>query len=98
MSENETFIKFKEIYDEIKKQNEYLEKQGFNDEQIKVIGDLVANKEYLLSKYKDRLEKDKKDISHLIDIINHNCTELKTTSDEFMVLKLWQDKLEDKNE
>lgn len=47
MSEEEKFIKFKEIYDEMKKQYDYLEKEGFNDEQILIIEKLIANKEYL---------------------------------------------------
>ena len=44
---------------------------------------------------KNRIEEDKEDIRHLLDIINHNCNELKCNSDEWLVLKGWQDRLKE---
>lgn len=44
---------------------------------------------------KNRVEEDKEDIRHLLDIINHNCNELKCNSDEWLVLKGWQDRLKE---
>lgn len=48
-------------------------------------------------KLKNRIEEDKEDIRHLLDIINHNCNELKCNSDEWLVLKGWQDRLKEGN-
>lgn len=42
-----------------------------------------------------RIENDEEDIRHLLDIINHNCNELKCNSDEWLVLKCWQDRLKE---
>ena len=44
-------------------------------------------------KLKNRIEEDKEDISNLMDVLNKNCSELKCTSDEWLVIKLWQDRL-----
>ena len=44
-----------------------------------------------------RIENDEEDIRHLLDIINHNCNELKCNSDEWLVLKGWQDRLKEGN-
>ena len=44
-------------------------------------------------KLKKRIEEDKEDISSLMNVISKNCSELKCTSDEWLVIKLWQDML-----
>ena len=44
-------------------------------------------------KLKKRIEEDKEDISNLMSVLNKNCSELKCTSDEWLVIKLWQDRL-----
>lgn len=64
---------------------------------------LVCQKNYLSIKYIESLEQQckkqkeviddyKEDISNLLDIINKNCNELKCTSDEWLVIKKYQEK------
>ena len=41
---------------------------------------------------KEVIDDYKEDISNLLDIINKNCNELKCTSDEWLVIKKYQEK------
>ena len=43
-------------------------------------------------KQKEVINDYKEDISNLLDIINKNCNELKCTSDEWLVIKKYQEK------
>lgn len=45
-----------------------------------------------IKKQKEVIDDYKEDISNLLDIINKNCNELKCTSDEWLVIKKYQEK------
>jgi len=63
-------INFGELYYEMKQEEKYLKEQGFNDEQVMVIGKLTANKKYL----ERQLTKKDKQIDLMIeDMINQKC-------------------------
>lgn len=70
-----------------------------NEDAIKMFNALIGEKENSIiqenHQLKDIIEEDKEDIRHLLDIINHNCNELKCNSDEWLVLKGWQDRLKE---
>lgn len=52
----------------------------------------IENLEQQCKKQKGVIDDCKEDISHLLNIINENCYELKCTSDEWLVIQKYQDK------
>lgn len=56
------------------------------------IQDYIEQLEEQNKKQKEAIDDYKEDISHLLDIINKNCNELKCTSDEWLVIQIYQDK------
>ncbi len=52
----------------------------------------IANLERQVKKQKEVIDNYKEDISNLLDIIGKNCNELKCTSDEWLVIKKYQEK------
>lgn len=64
-----------------------------NYKDIEELENIIDYYEQQNQKLKDRIEENKEDISSLMDVISKNCNELKCTSDEWLVIKLWQDRL-----
>ena len=56
------------------------------------ITDFMMDLEQQCKKQKGVIDDCKEDISHLLNIINENCYELKCTSDEWLVIQKYQDK------
>lgn len=54
--------------------------------------DIFIDLQNQVKKQKEVIDDYKEDISNLLDIINKNCNELKCTSDEWLVIKKYQEK------
>lgn len=65
---------------------------NLNEKELNNVVDYINELEQQCKKQKEVIDDCKEDISHLLDIINKNCNELKCTSDEQLVIQKYQDK------